>query len=169
MYKRFFGQLYVQVLIGVLAGGLLGTLYPQLGADLKPLGDAFIRLIKMVFAPIIFAMVVLGIAKMESMKELGRVGMRALIYFEVMSTFALLLGLVVVNLAEPGAGMNVDPHALDTRSIAGYTAAAAKPHGFVDFLLNMIPTSVVDALAKNDILQILVFATMFGVALSRLG
>jgi len=169
MAKRFFGQLYVQVLIGVIAGGLLGALYPALGADLKPLGDAFIRLIKMVFAPVIFAMVVLGIAKMESMKELGRVGMRALIYFEVMSTFALLLGLVVVNLAEPGAGMHVDPNALDTKSIASYTAAASKGDGFVDFLLHMIPTSIVDALAKNDILQILVFATMLGIALSHMG
>lgn len=169
MFKRLFGQLYVQVLIGVLAGGLLGALAPQWGTELKPLGDAFIRLIKMVFAPVIFSMVVLGIAKMESMKELGRVGVRALVYFEVMSTFALLLGLVVVNVVQPGVGMNVDPRALDTHAIAGYTAAAAKPHGVVDFLLNMIPTSLVDALAKNDILQILVFATLMGVALSRLG
>ncbi|QJE02639.1 dicarboxylate/amino acid:cation symporter [Massilia forsythiae] len=169
MFKRLFGQLYVQVLIGVLAGCLLGVLAPQLGTDLKPLGDAFIRLIKMVFAPVIFSMVVLGIAKMESMKELGRVGVRALVYFEVMSTFALLLGLVVVNAVQPGVGMNVDPRALDTHAIAGYTAAAAKPHGVVDFLLNMIPTSLVDALGRNDILQILVFATLMGVALSRLG
>ena len=117
MYKRFFGKLYVQVLIGVIAGGLLGFFHPQLGTDFKPLGDAFIRLIKMVFAPVIFAMVVLGIAKMESMKELGRVGVRALIYFEVMSTFALLLGLVVVNVARPGVGMNIDVKTLDTTSI----------------------------------------------------
>ena len=121
------------------------------------------------FAPVIFAMVVLGIAKMESMKELGRVGVRALIYFEVMSTFALLLGLIVVNLVEPGKGMNIDAASLDTSSIASYTAAAAKGTGFVDFLLHMIPSSVIDALAKNDILQILVFATMFGIALSHMG
>lgn len=169
MSKHFFGTLYVQVLIGVIAGGLLGYFYPKFGADLKPLGDAFIKLIKMVFAPVIFAMVVLGIAKMESMKELGRVGVRALIYFELMSTFALLLGLIVVNLAQPGAGMNVDVHTLDASSIASYTAAAAKSGGVVEFLLNMIPASVVEALAKNDILQILVFATMLGVALSRMG
>ena len=169
MSKHFFGKLYVQVLIGVIAGGLLGYFYPKFGTDLKPLGDAFIRLIKMVFAPVIFAMVVLGIAKMESMKELGRVGVRALIYFEVMSTFALLLGLIVVNVFQPGAGMNVDTHTLDTSSIASYTAAAAKSGGVVDFLLNMIPASVVDSLAKNDILQILVFATMLGIALSRMG
>jgi aerobic C4-dicarboxylate transport protein len=169
MHKSFFGRLYVQVLIGVIAGGVLGYLYPKLGADLKPLGDLFIRLIKMVFAPVIFAMVVLGIAKMESLKELGRVGARALIYFEVMSTFALLIGLIVVNLVHPGVGMNVDPSTLDTKSISNYTAAAAKSTGFVDFLLNMVPTSAIDALAKNDILQILVFGTMFGVALSRMG
>ena len=167
--KHFFGKLYVQVLIGVVAGGILGFFYPQLGADLKPLGDVFIRLIKMVFAPVIFAMVVLGIAKMDSMKELGRVGARALIYFEVMSTFALALGLLVVNVFHPGAGMNVDVATLDTGSIKNYTAAAAKSTGFIDFLLNMVPTSIVDALAKNDILQILVFATMFGVALSHMG
>ena len=169
MYKRFFGQLYVQVLIGVTAGVVLGVLSPQLGTDLKALGDAFIKLIKMVFAPIIFATVVLGIARMESMKELGRVGVRALIYFEVLSTFALALGLIVVNVLQPGQGMNIDPATLDTKSIASYTATAAKPAGFVDFMLNMVPSSVVDALAKNDILQILVFSVLFGVALSHIG
>lgn len=169
MFGRFFGKLYVQVLIGVTAGVLLGIFYPGLGVDLKPLGDVFIKLIKMVFAPIIFAMVVLGIAKMESVKELGRVGARALIYFEVVSTFALALGLLVVNVFKPGVGMNVDPSTLDTKSIANYTAAASKSGGFVDFLVNMVPTSIVDALAKNDILQILVFAVFFGVALSHMG
>lgn len=169
MFGRLFGKLYVQVLIGVAAGVLLGIFYPGLGVDLKPLGDVFIKLIKMVFAPIIFAMVVLGIAKMESMKELGRVGARALIYFEVVSTFALALGLLVVNVFKPGVGMNVDPATLDTKSIANYTAAASKSGGFVDFLVNMVPTSIVDALAKNDILQILVFAVFFGVALSHMG
>jgi aerobic C4-dicarboxylate transport protein len=106
---------------------------------------------------------------MESMKELGRVGARALIYFELMSTFALLLGLIVVNVFHPGAGMNVDAATLDAKSISNYTAAASHSAGFVDFLLNMVPTSAIDALAKNDILQILVFGTMFGIALSRMG
>jgi aerobic C4-dicarboxylate transport protein len=167
--RRFFGKLYVQVLIGVFAGVALGFFYPSLGVDVKPLGDIFIKLIKMVFAPIIFAMVVLGIARMENMKELGRVGARALIYFEVLSTFALGLGLLAVNLVGPGVGMNVDPQTLDTKAISTYTAASAKPVGFVDFLMNMVPTSIVDALAKNDILQILVFAILFGVALSHIG
>jgi len=169
MIRRFFGKLYVQVLIGVTAGIVLGVFAPNIGTDLKPLGDVFIKLIKMVFAPIIFATVVLGIARMENMKELGRVGVRALIYFEVLSTFALALGLVVVNLVEPGQGMNVDPATLDTKAIATYTATAAKPTGFVDFMLNLVPSSIVEALAKNDILQILVFATLFGVALSHIG
>jgi aerobic C4-dicarboxylate transport protein len=151
--RRFFGKLYVQVLIGVFAGVALGFYYPSLGVDVKPHGDVFIKRIKMVFAPIIFAMVVLGIARMENMKELGRVGARALIYFEVLSTFALGLGLLAVNLVGPGVGMNVDPATLDTKAIANYTAASTKPAGFVDFLLNMVPTSIVDALAKNDILQ----------------
>ena len=126
---KVLGKLYVQVLIGVSLGIALGGFWPEVGVDLKPLGDAFIKLIKMVFAPIIFATVVLGIAKMENMKELGRVGARALIYFEVLSTFALVLGLVVVNLAQPGVGMNVDPATLDTKSIASYTSAAAAGSG----------------------------------------
>lgn len=167
--KRLFGTLYVQVLIAVFAGILLGIFYPKLGADLKPLGDAFIKLIKMVFAPVIFATVVLGIAKMESMKDLGRVGARALIYFEIMSTFALAIGLLMVNLVGPGRGMNIDPHTLDTKSIASYTSSAAKQDSFVDFLLHMIPGSVIDAFAKNEILQIIVFSVLFGVALAHMG
>jgi len=167
--RRFFGKLYVQVLVGVFAGAALGFFVPHIGSDFKPLGDIFIKLIKMVFAPIIFATVVLGIARMENMKELGRVGVRALIYFEILSTFALALGLVVVNVVGPGQGMNIDPAQLDTQAIAGYTAAGAKTEGFVDFLMHLVPTSIVDALARNDILQILVFATMFGVALSHIG
>lgn len=170
MAKRYLGKLYVQVLIGVTLGILLGVLWPQFATDLKPLGDAFIKLIKMVFAPVIFATVVLGIARMENMKELGRVGSRALIYFEVLSTFALVLGLVVVNLVQPGQGMNVDPATLDAKSIATYTSAAAGGTGsFTDFMLHLIPASVTDAFAKNEILQILLFSSLFGIALAHLG
>jgi len=170
MAKRWVGKLYVQVLIGVSIGILLGVFWPQLGVDMKPLGDAFIKLIKMVFAPIIFATVVLGIAKMENMKELGRVGVRALIYFEVLSTFALVLGLIVVNLVQPGQGMNVDPATLDTQAISTYTSAAATGTGGVtDFLLHLIPGSVVDAFGKNEILQILLFSSLLGIALANLG
>jgi aerobic C4-dicarboxylate transport protein len=167
--RRFFGKLYVQVLVGVFAGAALGFFAPHIAGDFKPLGDIFIKLIKMVFAPIIFATVVLGIARMENMKELGRVGVRALIYFEILSTFALALGLVVVNVVGPGNGMNIDPSRLDTKAIASYTAAGAKSEGFIDFVMHLVPTSVVDALARNDILQILVFSTMFGIALSHIG
>ncbi|MDF3836282.1 dicarboxylate/amino acid:cation symporter [Cupriavidus basilensis] len=169
MIRKILGKLYVQVLIGVTAGIALGVLAPDIGSDFKPLGDVFIKLIKMVFAPIIFATVVLGIARMESMKELGRVGVRALLYFELLSTFALALGLIVVNLVQPGRGMNIDAAHLDTKAIANYTHAAEKPHTFIEFLMNMVPTSIIDALAKNDILQILVFATLFGIALSHIG
>lgn len=170
MAKRLVGKLYVQVLIGVSIGILLGVFWPQVGVDMKPLGDAFIKLIKMVFAPIIFATVVLGIAKMENMKELGRVGARALIYFEVLSTFALVLGLIVVNLVQPGQGMNIDPATLDTQAISTYTSAAATgTGGFTDFLLHLIPGSVVDAFAKNEILQILLFSSLLGIALANLG
>jgi aerobic C4-dicarboxylate transport protein len=170
MYKlrKLLGMLYVQVLLAVAAGIVLGVLYPALGADLKPLGDGFVKLIKMVFAPVIFATVVLGIAKLENMKELGRVGLRALLYFEVLSTFALAIGLVVVNLVGPGVGMNVDPHTLDTKSIATYTSAI-KHDTFAGWILQMIPSSIVDALAKNDILQILLFSILFGVALAKMG
>src|SRR6201988_4993602 len=122
--RRFFGKLYVQVLIGVFAGVALGFFAPNIASDFKPFGDIFIKLIKMVFAPIIFATVVLGIARMENMKELGRVGVRALLYFEVVSTIALALGLIVVNIVQPGTGMNVDPATLDVKSIASYTATA---------------------------------------------
>jgi aerobic C4-dicarboxylate transport protein len=170
MAKRLLGKLYVQVLIGVSLGIVLGVFWPEVGTDMKPLGDAFIKLIKMVFAPIIFATVVLGIAKMENMKELGRVGARALIYFEVLSTFALVLGLVVVNLVQPGQGMNVDPATLDTQAISTYTAAAASGSGgFTDFLLHVIPGSVAEAFVRNEILQILLFSTLLGIALANLG
>jgi len=166
--KKLLGTLYVQVLLAVAAGIALGALYPTFAVDLKPFGDGFVKLIKMVFAPVIFATIVVGIAKLENMKELGRVGLRALIYFEVLSTFALGIGLLVVNLVGPGVGMNVDPHTLDTKAIGTYTSQV-KHDTFAGFILQLIPSSIVEALAKNDILQILVFAVMLGVALARMG
>jgi aerobic C4-dicarboxylate transport protein len=168
MARRVFGSLYVQVLIAVAAGILVGVFAPEFGSKLKPLADGFIRLIKMLFAPIIFGMVVLGIAKMENMKALGRIGLKAFIYFEVVSTFALFLGILVAKVFQPGAGMNVDPATLDTKSIEGY-ASAVKHDSFADFVLNIIPSSVVDSFARNDILQILVFSILLGVALTYLG
>jgi len=167
MIRRLFGALYVQVLIAVAAGIAVGALAPGLGGRLRPLGDGFIKLIKMLFVPVIFTTVVLGIARLESLKDLGRVGVRAIIYFEVLSTFALVVGLVVVNVLGPGRGMNVDPAKLDTRALQGYTAAA-RPDTFGDFVLGLIPNSVVDALARNDVLQVLLFSVLLGVALARL-
>ncbi|RJG14650.1 dicarboxylate/amino acid:cation symporter [Massilia cavernae] len=168
MKKPFYKVLYIQVLFAIACGVLLGVFYPKLGVDMKPLGDGFIKLIKMIIAPVIFCTVVAGIAGMQDMKKIGRVGGKALLYFEVVSTFALAIGLVVANLAKPGAGFNVDASHLDASSIAQYTDKA-KSQGTVDFVLNIIPNTVVDAFAKGDILQVLLFAILFGFALSMLG
>jgi aerobic C4-dicarboxylate transport protein len=164
-------KLYVQVLIAVFAGAALGYFMPAFGAELKVLGDVFIRLIRMMLAPVIFVTVVLGIAKMESMKELGRVGLKALIYFEVLSTTALIIGLIVVNIVQPGAGINADPHTLDTRAVAQYANAAKSETAgsIVDFFVNIIPVSVTEAFAKGEILPILFFGLLFGVALAQAG
>jgi aerobic C4-dicarboxylate transport protein len=161
--------LYLQVLAATLLGIIVGIAAPTIGQQCRWLGDGFIALIKMLFAPVIALSVVLGIARMHDTKELGRVGVRALIYFEVMSTFALLVGLVVVNVVKPGAGMNVDPSTLDPSSVQRYTTAARESQTLTQFILHLIPSSPIDALARNDVLQILVFSTLFGVALTRLG
>ena len=147
---------------------LLGHFWPETGASMKPLGDGFIKLIKMMIAPIIFCTVVTGIAGMEDMKKVGRVGLKALVYFEVVSTVALVIGLIVVNALAPGAGMNVDVSALDTKALASYTTAA-KSQSTVEFLLNVIPGTVVDAFAKGEILQVLLFSLLFGLALASAG
>jgi aerobic C4-dicarboxylate transport protein len=166
--RPLYKSLYAQVLTAVVLGVLLGQFYPQLGEQMKPLGDGFIKLIKMIIAPIIFCTVVIGIAGMEDMKKVGRTGGLALLYFEVVSSVALVVGLVIVNLFQPGAGMNVNAAALDTKGIAAYTGPG-KMVGTVDFLLNVIPTSVVDAFAKGEILQVLLFAVLFGFALHKFG
>ena len=166
--RPLYRSLYVQVLAAVVLGVLLGQFYPQLGEQMKPLGDGFIKLIKMIIAPIIFCTVVIGIAGMEDMKKVGRTGGLALLYFEVVSSIALVVGLVVVNLFQPGAGMNVNAAALDTKGIAAYTGPG-KMVSTVDFLLNVIPSSVVDAFAKGEILQVLLFAVLFGFALHKFG
>lgn len=166
--KPLYKSLYVQVLFAVVVGVLLGYFYPQLGTQMKPLGDGFIKLIKMIIAPIIFCTVVVGIAGMEDMKKVGKTGGLALLYFEIMSTVALVIGLVVVNVLKPGVGMHIDPNSLDTKALAAYTEPG-KLEGAVDFLLHVIPTSVVDAFAKGDILQVLLFSVLFGFALHRFG
>jgi aerobic C4-dicarboxylate transport protein len=166
--KTLLRSLYFQVIIAIALGVLLGALYPQAGVMMKPFGDGFIKLIKMLIAPVIFCTVVTGIAGVEDIKKIGKTGALALIYFEAMSTVALVVGLAVVNIVRPGSGMNVDPHTLDTASLAGYTGPE-KLQSVTDFLLNVIPTTVVDAFAKGEILQVLLFAVLFGFALQRLG
>jgi Na+/H+-dicarboxylate symporters len=165
---KLFKSLYFQVLVAIGIGVLLGHYYPELGAQMKPLGDGFVKLIKMIIAPVIFCTVVTGIAGMESMKAVGRTGAVALLYFEIVSTIALIIGLVVVNVVQPGAGMNVDPATLDAKAVAVY-AQQAQEQGVVAFLLDIIPGSVIGAFASGNILQVLLFAILFGFALHRLG
>ena len=166
--RGILGQLYFQVLLGIVLGAVFGTVFPHAGAQLKPLADGFLALIRMLLAPIIFGTVVVGIAKMGNIKEVGRVGLKALVYFEVVSTAALVIGLVVVNLVKPGSGMNVDPATIDPRAIASYTSSA-KGQTVVDFFLGIIPTSVVDAFAKGNMLQVILFSVLLGVAMARIG
>ncbi|HHQ4553184.1 dicarboxylate/amino acid:cation symporter [Aeromonas veronii] len=168
MQKKLFSSLYFQVLLAITLGVFLGHVYPELGADMKPLGDGFVKLIKMIIAPVIFCTVVTGIAGMESMKAVGKTGAIALLYFEVVSTIALIIGLCVVNLLQPGAGMNVDPAALDASAISAY-AEQAKSQGIIAFLLDIIPGSVIGAFASGNILQVLLFAVLFGFSLHHIG
>ena len=168
MKKPFYKVLYVQVLFAIACGILLGVFYPDSGVAMKPFGDGFIKLIKMIIAPVIFCTVVSGIAGMQDVKKIGRVGGKALLYFEVISTFALVIGLFVANIAKPGAGFNATAATLDAKSIEQYTTKA-HPLTTTDFLMNIIPNTVVDAFAKGDILQVLLIAILFGFAISLLG
>ncbi len=166
--KPFYRQLYVQVLIAIVLGGLLGWLEPAIATNdwVKAMGDGFIKLIKMVITPIIFCTVVSGIAHLQDAKQVGRIGIKALIYFEVVSTFALVLGLVVGNVVKPGAGFG--SAAANAEAVAGF-AKAAQGQKSVDFVMGIIPDSVVGAFAKGDVLQVLLFAILFGFSLMALG
>ncbi|WP_407307813.1 dicarboxylate/amino acid:cation symporter [Acinetobacter sp.] len=180
--KPIYKSLYFQVIVAIIAGILVGHFSPSgtqiingaeqyvpgLGEQLKPLGDAFIRLIKMIIAPVIFCTVVSGIAGMESMKSVGKTGGIALLYFEIVSTIALLIGLLVINVAKPGVGMNIDPASLDTSGISKYVESGAS-QSTLDFFMNIIPNTVVGAFAEGEILQVLLFAILFGFALHKLG
>ena len=166
--KRFYHHLYFQVLIAIALGILIGHFYPDTGTKMKPLGDGFIKLISMVIAPIIFCTVVTGIAGMDDMKKVGRVGAKALLYFEIVSTFALAIGLLVVSIIRPGVGMNADASKLDTTGLETFTTKA-QAESTVEFLMNIIPKTIVDAFAQGDILQVLFFAVLFGFALAMLG
>ena len=165
--KKFYQHLYIQVLTAITFGILLGHFYPETAITMKPLGDGFIKLIKMIIAPIIFCTVVNGIAGMQDMSKIGRVGVKALLYFEVVSTLALIIGLIVVHIIRPGEGMNVDVSALDIKNLSAYTDGI-KNHNSVEFLLNVIPASVVDAFAKGEILQVLLFSLLFGFSLAAM-
>ena len=166
--KPLYASLYFQVIVAIVIGVLLGHFFPETGTAMKPLGDGFIKLIKMIIAPIIFCTVVVGIAGMEDMKKVGKTGGYALLYFEAVSTIALIVGLFIVNTVRPGAGMNVDPATLDTKGIDAYTKPG-QLQSTTDFLLNVIPSTVVDAFAKGEILQVLLFAVLFGFALHKFG
>jgi len=166
--KPFYSNLWVQVLLAIALAIALGYLYPAKAIAMKPLGDAFIRLISMIISLVIFCTVVTGIAGMENMKKVGRVGGKALIYFEVVSTLALLIGLVVGNVVRPGAGFNVNPGSLDAKAVTDY-AGQAKAQSVTDFLMHIVPATVTDAFAKGDILQVLLVALLFGFALSKVG
>jgi aerobic C4-dicarboxylate transport protein len=164
---KWYRHLYVQVLTAIVIGVLLGHFYPTLGTAMKPFGDIFIKLIKMLIAPIIFCTVVHGIASMEDMKKVGRVGLKALLYFEGTTTLALIVGLVIVNVWRPGAGMNVDPASLDTRGIQAYTQASHQ--STLDFFMHIVPNTVVGAFAEGEVIQVLFVAVLFAFALHMLG
>ncbi len=167
-HKPFYKVLYFQVITAIIIGVLVGFFFPSFGEQLKPLGDAFIKLIKMVIAPIIFLTVVSGIGGIGDLKKFGRVGLKALFYFEVVTTFALFIGLLVVKIVQPGVGINADPSKLDTKGIETYTKAAQE-QSTTDFLLHIIPDTVFGAFSNGEILQVLLFAILFGIALSMLG
>lgn len=167
--SRWYSQLYVQVLIGIVVGAAIGHFEPQFGAKLQPFADGFIRLIKMLLAPIIFGTVVVGIAKMGSIKEVGRIGVKSLLYFEILSTIALVIGLIVVNVVKPGVGMNINVDTLDGSAIAKYSQAASEQGGTVDFFMNIIPQTFIGAFSNGVMLQVILLSVLMGVALVQMG
>jgi aerobic C4-dicarboxylate transport protein len=170
MRRRLLTGLYPQVLMAIVAGVVIGHVWPEFGASLKPLGDGFIKLVKMVIAPIIFCTIVVGIASLDDLKKVGRVGVKALLYFEIVTTLALVIGLIAVNVVRPGAGINADPAQLDRSAVAAYAPTGApRAQGAVEFVMSVIPSSVFDAFARGDILQVLLFSLLFGAALSHMG
>jgi|SRR5579864_1726758 len=167
-HRPWYSILYVQVLIAIAIGVIVGYLFPHAGAAMKPLGDGFIQLIKMMIAPVIFCTVVHGIASMSDLKKIGRVGLKTLLYFEVVSTFALLIGLIVAEVVQPGNGFNIDPATLDPKSVTSYVTRA-KEDGVVAHLLAIIPNTFVGSLANGDLLQVLLVAILTGFAVARMG
>lgn len=164
---RYYKSLYIQVIVAIIIGAALGHFMPDLAIQLKPLGDGFIRLIKMMIAPIIFCTIVTGIAGMQNTKKVGRVGIKAILYFEVVSTLALIIGLVVVNVLQPGKGMNVNVDSLDPKLIEGYLVQG-KSQTLLEIIINIIPENIVNAIANNNLLQVLFFSVLTGFALSKI-
>ncbi len=171
LHTRFTRSLFGQVLIALVLGTLLGLAFPEFAAKLKPLGDAFIKLIKMLIGPVVFCVVVAGICGAGELKKVGRVGIKAVIYFELVTTIALALGIVLAYVFQPGTGMNVNPHNLDASAMAAYVESAdkVKSAGTVDFLLKLIPSTIMGAFASGDVLQVLLISVLFGCALSLVG
>ena len=167
--RKLLGTLYIQVVIAIVLGVLIGNHWPQTGIDLKPLGDGFIKLIKMIIGPIIFCTVVSGITSMHDVKQVGRVGGKALLYFEIVSTFALAIGLVAAHVLHPGSGFNVDVKTLDTSAIANFVGQAQHGEGITGFLLHVIPTTFFDAFSQGEILPVLFVSILFGLALVMVG
>ena len=167
-HKPWYSILYVQVLIAILSGILIGHFSPKTGLALKPLGDAFVALIRMMIAPVIFCVVVQGIASITDLKKVGRIGIKALLYFEVVSTLALIVGILVAGFFHPGAGLNINPLSLDPKTAAGY-ASRVKEIGIIAFLLAIIPRTFVDAFSTGDVLQVLLVSVLSGFAVSLLG
>jgi aerobic C4-dicarboxylate transport protein len=165
----FFRSLFGQVVVALVLGVVIGVAWPDFAVALKPLGDGFIKLIKMVIAPLVFGVVVHGIVGAGDLRKVGRVGIKAIVYFEVVTTIALALGIALAYIFEPGVGMNIDPSSLDPKAMASYTQHLGQVTGTVDFLLRIIPTTVVDAFTKGDILQVLLISIVFGAGLALLG
>jgi aerobic C4-dicarboxylate transport protein len=166
--RPWYTVLYIQVIIAILIGIAVGYFFPQAGVQLKPLGDGFIQLIKMMIAPVIFCTVVHGIASMSDLKKIGRVGVKTLVYFEVVSTLALVIGLLVGEIVRPGSGFNIDPATLDPKAVSSYVTRA-KEEGIVAHLFAIIPETFFGALARGDLLQVLLISILSGFAISRMG
>lgn len=167
--KKLIKSLYFQVIVGISIGVLLGIFYPDFAMKLKPLGDGFIKLIKMVIAPLIFCSIVIGIAGMQDTKKVGKIGLSSIIYFEIMTSIALVIGLIFVNWIQPGTGMNIDPSTLDTTAVSGYIKQSEQPHSTLDWIISIIPENVIASIASDNLLQALVFAILFGIAMTKIG
>ncbi|MCA5006654.1 C4-dicarboxylate transporter DctA [Sphingobacterium bovistauri] len=167
--KRLFKTLYFQVIIAILIGIALGHFYPDMGVALKPFGDGFIKLIKMIIAPLIFCSIVLGISGMQDVKKVGTIGLRSMIYFQITTFVGMFIALVVINLAQPGAGMNININHLDTSQVGTFIEGGKKQEGIIEFLLDIIPNNIIGSLAEGNILQVLFFAILLGFAFAKMG